>query len=315
VNEFDLIQRYFSQLTDNRVDTVAGIGDDCALLRPDVNRLLAVSTDTLVSGRHFPADTDPKSLGFKCLAVNLSDLAAMGAEPAWVSLSLTLPEQDEAWLTSFAAGFGELARHYQLQLVGGDLTRGPLSITVTIHGQVQADRVMRRNGASVGDLVCVSGNLGDAALALHEMRHGEVADIMLQQALDRPQPMVGLGIELATYASSCIDISDGLVADLGHICDASQCQAQIQLELLPCSEPVLQHIAQSGSWAVAVSGGDDYQLCFTIPPQHRDKLAKISESSGIAIAVIGEIKAGQGVFCFDRDHQLVKLKASGYKHF
>ena len=315
LNEFDIIQRYFSDLTGSRADTLTGIGDDCAVLKPPRGKLLAVSTDTLVAGRHFPPETTAADIGFKSLAVNLSDLAAMGAEPAWVSLSLTLPEVDEDWLSGFSSGFAELARQFNLQLIGGDLTRGPLSITVTIHGLVTPGHVLKRQGAWEGDLVCVSGTLGDAAFALDQVSAGSACDPELLKALNRPQPRVELGLKLTDVATSCIDISDGLVSDLGHICKASACRAQIYLDRLPCHLAVKKAIEISGSWEFPLTGGDDYELCFTLPPKHIELLPEISTETAVPLTVIGEIKLGSGVAVIDENGQQLEMTSAGFMHF
>ena len=315
LNEFDIIQRFFSGLTGKRPDTLIGIGDDCALLQPPAGKLLAVSTDTLVAGRHFPAQTSAQDIGYKSLAVNLSDLAAMGAEPAWVSLSLTLPEAEEDWLAGFSRGFAELANEFQLELIGGDITRGPLSISVTIHGFVAPEKSMTRSGANVGDIVCVSGSLGEAALALGRLADGQSISDNLLNRLNRPSPRVNLGMQLTGLATSCIDISDGLVADLGHICDASACQAEINLQQLPCSTDVYDEIQQSQSWDIVLAGGDDYELCFTVSPASRWQLAEISNQTGLQITEIGEMKTGSGVSCLNQKGQPVPLNLTGFKHF
>lgn len=315
LNEFDIIQRYFSDLTDSRSDTLQGIGDDCALLQPRQDQLLAVSTDTLVAGRHFFPNASPQCIGFKSLAVNLSDLAAMGAEPAWVSLALTLPEVDENWLQQFSLGFSELAKQYKLQLIGGDLTQGPLSITVTIHGYVDPKKVLKRQGARVGDLVCVSGKLGNAALALQYLNDSRPVDQVLLDALQKPQPRIALGLELRGVATSCIDLSDGLISDLGHICGASGCMAVIDLLKLPCDDEVSRQIDETNSWLIPLTGGDDYELCFTLNPDNLAILSEFSTKTGVAVTVIGEIKAGSGVVCLDQDKKPLEITSSGYMHF
>ena len=233
--EFDLIRRYFAHSTESREDVPLGIGDDCALLKVPPDRWLAVSSDTLVAGRHFLPGVDPETLGHKALAVNLSDLAAMGAEPAWASLCLTLPEVDEAWVVAFMRGFSVLAARHGVQLVGGDTTRGPLSISVTIHGLADPAHSLRRDAARPGDLVYVSGTLGDAGLALLTQqglytRSGSLR--FLRQRLDRPEPRVELGLAAAPLAHAAIDLSDGLGGDLAHVCMASGAGAMLYLCLL-----------------------------------------------------------------------------------
>ena len=314
LNEFDIINRFFSDLTDSRSDTITAIGDDCALLKPPAGKLLAVSTDTLVGGEHFFENIPAETIGHKSLAVNLSDLAAMGATPAWVSLALTLPEVNESWLAAFAQGFGNLARQHDLELIGGDLTKGRLSITITIHGFVDPETVMYRSGAGINDLVCVTGKLGAAALALKQIKASEhVADELLT-ALQMPEPRVGPSQAIAQIATACIDISDGLIADLGHICDASGCAAKLDLAKLPVNELVKAEIDRTSSWELVLSGGDDYELCFTINPADLHELEKISERFQLELTVIGKITDGKGVVCLQKG-QPVDIAATGYMHF
>jgi len=313
LNEFDIIQQYFSQLTRPRNDVITGIGDDCALLVPEAGKILAVSTDTLVAGRHFLADVDPASLGHKCLAVNLSDLAAMGAEPCWVSLALTLPEVDENWLENFAQGFAQLAEKHNLQLVGGDTTSGPLAITLTVHGQVEADAVLTRNGARPGDLICVTGRLGRAALTLNQLLNGAAVTEKARMALERPEPRVAVGIALQGLATACIDISDGLMADLGHICLASKLKALVDTSAVPGPENTLD---QETRLDLALTGGDDYELCFTFPEKHKDRLLQIAQQTEVSISVIGRMHEGQGIEIFDESGQMMEMPAQqGYMHF
>ena len=310
LNEFDIIQQYFSSLTQSRKDVMAGIGDDCALLVPENGKILAVSTDTLVAGRHFLSDVDPASLGHKCLAVNLSDLAAMGAQPCWVSLALTLPEVNEVWLEKFSQGFAELANRHKLQLIGGDTTSGPLSITLTIHGQVEKASVLKRDGAQDGDLVCVTGTPGQAAQALKNINNGSFVDEQARKALDWPEPRVATGIALQGLATACIDISDGLMADLGHICSASNLKAVVEKSAVPgCGndDALLESV---------LTGGDDYELCFTVPEKHKDRLAQIVEQTGVSISVIGRMSEGQGVEIIDDAGQIIDMTDKhGYMHF
>ena len=316
VGEFDIIEKYFKQLTHSRDDVLVAIGDDCALMLPDQGKLLAVTTDTLVAGTHFFEDTDPFKLGHKCLAVNLSDLAAMGADPSWVSLALTLPEVNEDWLTSFAKGFAALANQFNVQLIGGDTTKGPLSITLTAHGQVQPGRVLTRAGASKDDLVYISGQLGSAAMALKKyFSEDSIIPAELENALLAPEPRVQLGQLLTGLATSCIDISDGLLADLGHVCDASACGAEIHLEKLPCHPLVTGEIQTSGNWELPLSGGDDYELCFTIPPSLKAKFEEITRDSDLQLTQIGKITESARVEVFDESGKIVDLVKHGYTHF
>lgn len=315
LNEFDIIQQYFSDLTHHRHDTLLGIGDDCALLKPPADKLIAVSTDTLVGGIHFFIDESAENIGYKSLAVNLSDLAAMGAEPAWVSLALTLPESDPNWLAGFASGFARLAHFYNLELIGGDITRGPLSITVTIQGLVSPKSVLKRQGAVPGDLVCTSGKLGSAALALKQINEKLLVDNGLLEKLLRPEPRVSLGILLGGLATACIDISDGLLADLGHLCEASGCGAMIELVSVPAEHQVIEYIQDKDNWDVLLSGGDDYELCFTIAPEKVNQLAMISRQTGVELTVIGKIVEGNDIDCIDQSGHSFKNRNSGFMHF
>ena len=317
MNEFGLIQRYFASVTSRRGDVALGVGDDCALLRIPAGQDLAVSIDTLVAGVHFFADVEPASLGHKALAVNLSDLAAIGAEPAWVTLALTLPQADDAWLAAFSDGFAVLARRYGVQLVGGDTTRGPLSITVEAHGLVPVGKALRRDGASAGDLVCVTGSLGDAGLALQRLAGGDpsVVSEEIGERLLKPQPRIEAGLALRGLATAAIDISDGLSADLGHLLQASAVGASIELEKLPLSAAVRRAIVRDEQWALPLASGDDYELCFTIPAERAPELPAISEALRLAITPIGLVEAKPGLRCLRGDGSLWTHTTTGYDHF
>jgi len=308
VAEFELIERYFSALSRPDASVLLGVGDDCALLDPPQGQHLAMTMDTLIAGRHFLADAEPFGIGHKSLAVNLSDLAAMGARPAWALLSLSLPQIDHAWLTDFSAGFSALAGEYGVQLVGGDTCQGELSITVQLTGYLMPGREMRRSAARVGDGVYVTGTLGDAALALDRQKAGSpLAE--LQQRLDRPRPRVEEGQALAALGvRACIDISDGLSADLGHVCRQSGCAARIHLDQLPLSAPVREYLRAGGDIRPIVSGGDDYELCFTAPARIAPRLA------GLGVTRIGEILPGEGVELLDASGRALDLPPA-WEHF
>lgn len=327
LTEFDLIAHYFndkSPVPDSCV--VLGIGDDCALLDVPDGHHLAVSTDSLVCGTHFFADVSPYRLGYKALAVNLSDLAAMGATPKWVSLAITLPEMDESWLSEFSRGFFELANKFNLVLVGGDTTKGPLSITVSVKGIIPRGLALRRNGALAGDLICVSGALGDGGLGLA----CKLKKIVLNNeqvfidALELTEPRLELGVLLRSLASSCIDISDGLTQDLRHILESSHCAATLELDKLPLSAALQQEI-QGGAitkpcaYQYALTGGDDYELLFTISAANLTRLNAQLQNSDIRaanISVIGTITAWQEplIALFD-EHQAVSFSLQGWDHF
>jgi thiamine-monophosphate kinase len=317
ISEFDLIRRFFAEATLARPDVLLGIGDDAALLCPPADKLVVVSMDTLVEGRHFLPGCDPAALGHKSLAVNLSDLAAMGAEPAWATLSLTLPEADERWLSGFIGGFAGLAASHKVQLVGGDTTRGPLSITVQAHGLVAADRALRRAAASPGELLCVSGTPGDAGLALDRLAHGapdtEMSDY-LRERLERPTPRVALGRILVGRASAAIDISDGLVADLRHICVASSVGARIELARLPVSAQVAAVCAR-GDWRYPLAGGDDYELLFSVAPERSEALLRDCAAAGQQVRQIGRLVDGSEITLVFPDGRVTKELPDGFDHF
>ncbi|HUW25402.1 MAG TPA: thiamine-phosphate kinase [Gallionella sp.] len=377
MSEFDLIQRFFTRTTPG---ALLGVGDDAALLQVSAGNVLAVSTDMLVCGTHFLPDADPFQLGHKTLAVNLSDMAAMGATPRWATLALALPfvqgketiherphpnpppvpaggipaasgskaartgekgegtseslcelmfTVDETWLAQFSAGFFALADQYGVELVGGDTTRGPLNLCVTIFGEVPAQQALRRDGAQAGDEIWVSGRLGDAALALaHLQGRTTLSDAEFSAcaaALYQPQPRVALGLALRGIASSAIDISDGLLADLGHILDAAQLGAEIEFEAVPVSD-TLRSLSPSPSptsgrgehdlfQQFVLSGGDDYELCFTAPAAHHAELSDIAARLNLPLTRIGEIVAGRGCIVHDLAGNPVNSETRGYDHF
>ncbi len=315
LGEFALIRRYFTGPANPRTDTRLGIGDDCALLRPPDRMELAVTVDTLVAGVHFLPEVDPHSLGHKALAVNLSDLAAMGAAPAWCTLALTLPAADEAWCMAFSQGFFALANRYDMQLVGGDTTRGPLAITLQAIGLVPQGQALQRKGAAAGDLVYVSGPLGGAGLGLR-IRQGRTtpADPLALEALERPEPRVELGQQLRGLASACIDISDGLAADLGHLLAASQVGARLDYSQLPLLDCVRRYLETTGDVALPLTAGDDYELCFSVPRKHAATVDALLNRLGLQGAAIGVIDATPGLRIYRHDQPL-PLATQGYEHF
>jgi thiamine-monophosphate kinase len=307
--EFDLIAR-IRQRVASRGDVVLGIGDDCALLAPPPGQQLAVTMDTLNAGVHFPPETAPADIGWKALAVNLSDLAAMGAEPAWCTLSLTLPQADATFVDGFCDGFLALAAQHGVALVGGDTTRGPLSVSINAHGFVAAGEALRRDGARVGDEVWVSGTLGDAAGALRQWQAGAPMAPALQARLDRPTPRVALGRALRGIASSAIDVSDGLLADLAHVCHASGVGAEIDVDALPASDALRAAFDADVRRTLQATGGDDYELCFTAPVAQRAALEALSRALALPLACIGRIVPGTRVACVGLPPGIV-----GYQHF
>jgi thiamine-monophosphate kinase len=314
--EFDLIARYFSPPT--RHTHLAG-GDDGALIQLEAGKEMVVSTDMLVEGTHFFAGTDPGRLGRKALAVNLSDLAAMGARPRWVTLSLALPAADDRWLAPFAEGFLTLAAQHEVDLVGGDTTRGRLNICVQIMGDIPVGRALRRDGARVGDTVWVSGTLGDAALALGYLKKElNVAEEDLGFLLDRletPAPRVELGQRLLGLASAAIDVSDGLLADLGHICRRSRVGAVIEAEKLPRSSALARNADRSAGTLLQLSGGDDYELCFTAPAGSRRRLMELAAELAIPLTPIGSTVAVQDVQVLDGAGTRMHVARRGFDHF
>ncbi|WP_284447873.1 thiamine-phosphate kinase [Pseudoxanthomonas mexicana] len=310
--EFDLIARIRARVA-TRADVVLGIGDDAALLAPPPGRQLVVTADTLNDGVHFPRGTSPADVGWKALAVNLSDLASMGAEPAWCTLSLSLPQSDPAWIEGFLDGFLDLAEQHGIALVGGDTTRGPLSIAVTAMGLVEPGRALRRDGARVGDEVWVTGTLGDAAGGLALLDREAVP--ALRARLDRPTPRVAAGRALAGIATACVDVSDGLLADLGHVCARSHVAARIDVDALPTSAALLEAIGEADRIALQAGGGDDYELCFTAPADAGADIGAVSAQLGLRITRIGRIVVGEGVHPVDAKSQPWSSPRRGYDHF
>ncbi len=291
-SEFELIRRFFTHRTRH---SVLGVGDDAALVRVRPGAELVVSADMLVQGRHFLRGADPYWLGHKALAVNLSDLAAMGAAPRWATLALALPAANMDWIRQFSRGLMALARRHRVDLIGGDTTRGPLNICVQIMGEVQRGTALRRDGARAGDDIWVSGTLGDAALALAVLqRRLRLAPAELARCaarLHRPQPRVVLGMALRGIARSAIDVSDGLLGDLGHILERSGVAAEIELAALPASRTLRRHLDRVAGVRALLAGGDDYELCFTAPARLRQQVAGVGRRTGVAVTRIGHIRA------------------------
>ncbi|VAW82420.1 Thiamine-monophosphate kinase [hydrothermal vent metagenome] len=313
LSEFDIIHRFFRR--EHKVPGVTlGIGDDAALLAPAAGMSLAVTVDTLVAGRHFPEQTDAASIGYKALAVNLSDLAAMGAQPGWATLALTLPDVNEDWLTGFAEGFFQLADRFNVALVGGDTTRGPLSITVQALGQVDTVHALRRDAAKPGQHIFVTGTPGDAACALQQLRAGEsVAEEMLVR-LNRPEPRVAFGQALAGVAAAAIDVSDGLLADIQHVLDASRCGAQVNVDAITRSRG-LQVLDDEVALACQLNGGDDYELCFTADTDCVEQIYRAAEDCDLSIAEIGIIEPLSGMRCVRADGSPYAPVIEGFDHF
>lgn len=326
MTEFEIIHRYFSGRGVRRADVVLGIGDDGAVTQLPPDSDLVTVVDTLVAGVHFPVETRPEDVGYKALAVNLSDVAAMGALPAWATLALTLPQSDEAWLSEFARGFFELAEQFGVQLVGGDTTRGPLTITVQVQGLIPKGRAVRRSGAQLGDLIYVTGTVGDAGLALRAWQQQWSLPVAhndyLFARLHRPTPRCAEGVALRGLATAMIDISDGLAADLGHILAASGVGATLDLQRIPLSE---SFIAVTAAWdeycigserlRLALSAGDDYELCFTAPVAQQDRVEKIFSQFACGCRAIGLVEQTPGLRLKQDDATLMQLTRDGYDHF
>jgi len=316
MSEFDLIRRHFTRATPG---ALLGVGDDAALLKVSEGNVLAVSSDMLVSGTHFFPDADPFLLGHKTLAVNLSDMSAMGAVPRWATLAISLPDANDAWLEKFSAGFFTLANQHGVELIGGDTTRGPLNLCVTIIGEVPQGGALLRSGAQAGDDIWVSGVLGDAALALAHLQGRivlkEAVFAACAPALHQPQPRVALGLALRGIAHSAIDISDGLLADLGHILDGSNVAAEIGFARLPVSSSLRACGEPSLVKQCALSGGDDYELCFTAPAARHAELLDISARLALPLTCIGKVVAGHGCIVQDASGNQINVEADGYDHF
>ena len=316
MGEFELIRRFFAAAPCAQVaeGVALGVGDDCALLQVAAGEQLAVSTDTLVDGVHFPKDGDPFLLGQRALAVAVSDLAAMGATPLAFTLAITLPQADERWLGAFAAGLSRMAEQCAVRLVGGDTTRGPLSLTVTVFGRVPQGMALTRSGAQAGDLLCVGGVLGDAAgalpLVLGQLHSQDAYAQALLQHYWTPPPQLTLGQLLRGKASAALDISDGLLADCGHIARASGVALYIERERLPLST-ALREIAGASAHDCALAGGDDYVLAFTLPAEHLPAV----QAAWPATTVIGRVAAGQGVHLLDAAGHAIDPPRAGYQHF
>ncbi len=314
--ELSIIQTYFAHITAARDDVVLGIGDDGALLACPDNHYLVMSIDTLVAGVNFFADVDAENLGYKSLAVGLSDLAAMAARPAWFTLALTMPEINQRWLAAFAQGLATLANEHNIQLVGGDTTRGPLTISIQVHGFVDKQYALRRDGAQVGDYIYVTGSLGDAGAALKlklQQLDEPVSELdrqYLNQRLEKPTPRLAFSQQIKNLATAAIDISDGLTADLSHILTSSKVGACLNLASLPLS-PVLACFDKDTARSLALSAGDDYELCFTVPSDKVDKLKPLTDPC----QCIGVVNAKEGVLSADIEGQQVVLPTKGYGHF
>ncbi len=316
MNEFSLIDAFFKPLGSARKDVVFGIGDDAACVQVPPGLQLLISTDTLVAGVHFRSDWPPYAIASKAVRANVSDIAAMAAYPCWLSLALTLPEPNTSWLHDFAEGIRDNLQEFSIALIGGDITRGPLSITITIHGLIPEGKALRRSGAKRGDLIYVSGELGAAALAV-ELEVDETIESadkkIVMQKLQFPAPRVDLAHALQTYASAAIDISDGLTADLNHICQASRVGARIFLDAIPI-HPLVGKYHPKKAIRLALEGGDDYELCFTVSPENEKALVGLIAKSGLSCYAIGCIEE-EGFYTVSKKGKIMAYNPQGYNHF
>lgn len=317
MNEFSIIETFFSRSTASE-SVIIGVGDDCAVLAPPAGQRLVVSIDTQVSGRHFPEHSPADKIASRALHCAVSDLAAMGAEPLWFTLALTLPEVDEGWLQLFSDGLYSAASEYQIELVGGDTTSGHLSLSIQVHGAVPERSVLRRSGAKEGDQIFVTGSLGDAAAGLRvilgELDIDEQNAAFLTDRFYQPKARIRAGLLLRYMASSCIDISDGLLADLKHICEASGVGAELDSTRLPLSPALLASVPTGKALEWALTGGDDYQLCFTAAPEHAEQLLAQARNRALDVTRIGEIVAGSRIVDAKTGKEY-NYKHEGYRHF
>lgn len=319
MNEFEIIRRYFQKPEKTQTGLVLGIGDDAAVVQPPEGKQLVLATDTLVEDRHFLAGTQARSIGHKALAVNLSDLAAMGAQAAGFTLSLSMPEADELWLKEFSQGLFDLADRFGISLVGGDTVRGPLVVTITAYGWVDQGQSLTRSGAQVGDQVYVTGQLGNSALAIlsrfGKLKLAEEEAREVDLCIDYPQPRLALGQTLHGLATSVIDISDGLMADLGHVIEQSRVGARINSAQIPTSSIYKHNQDTLQGPCTAVSFGDDYELCFTARKEHEDTLAKLGDQCHCPVTRIGEITDTGRLELLDEQGRELVCESSGHDHF
>lgn len=317
--EFNLINRYFSNRQPQRKDVFLALGDDCALVKPPENVRIAISTDTLVAGTHFLIDANPAWVAHKALASNISDLAAMGATPAWVSFALTMPNPDEAWLKPFCDAFFELANYYNIQLIGGDTTKGPLSLTLTVQGFVPQEQALLRSGAKVGDWVYVTGDLGDSKAGLDVILNNALRAKPFALELEKRHylstPRILAGQALLNLASAAIDISDGLVSDIKHILERSQVGVSLDVAVLPLSQELLQFVGNLEiAQQYALTSGEEYELCFTVPEQNKGSIESALAHCGCKVSCIGQIRP-QGTFELHHQGKVLNWQLNGYDHF
>ncbi len=318
--EFDIIKKYFS-FEVSRDDVVLAGGDDCAIVSVPANKQLLLTTDTLISGVHFPVSTSAEDVAYKAIMVNLSDLAAMGATPAWITLAISLPNIDDDWLQVFSNQIHSILSKYNINLIGGDTTKGALSITIQAMGLCDKDKIMRRDSAKVGDNIYVTGNLGDAAIGLSAVLNNKNDEALLPciQRLNRPDARVAFAEELALYSQCAIDISDGLVADLGHILNASHCGAKIQLADIPVSSAAQSYFDTYHNaridWSMLLTQGDDYELCFTVNKSNQSAVEMLAKKHQLKLSCIGTMTTSSELHFIDKTGDSIDFKQTGFKHF
>jgi len=319
-SEFDVIKKYFT-FADKREDVILAGGDDCAIVDIPTGSQLLVTTDTLISGVHFPEQTSAEDIAYKALMVNLSDLAAMGATPAWVTLAISLPVIDEVWISAFSAQLKTVLKDFNVSLIGGDITRGPLSITVQAMGLADKNQILRRDKAELDEKIFVTGFLGDAAIGLQAIED-ELNDEKLShciERLNRPVAHIEFAEQLHRFSNCAIDVSDGLLADLGHILRASDCGAIIRLADIPISSSAKYYFEKYNDniidWSMLLSRGDDYEICFTAKKDDHHALTALAEQRGLKLSCIGATSASKGIICFDKNGRRLLFSKDGFKHF
>lgn len=320
MKEFSIIDTFFKTQSHQRKDVLLGIGDDAALTTIPQGQALVTTTDTLIAGVHFLANADPHGIAQKAIAVNLSDLAAMGAEPAWISLSLSLPTADEAWLSAFSAGIAEMTQFYSIQLIGGDTVQGPLAVTITAQGFVPPEQALLRSKAKPGDFVYVTGCLGDAGLGLDlllnkiTINNSDNAHYLLTR-LHYPTPRLLAGTSLRRLANACIDLSDGLSSDIRHILKASNCGATIHVDKLPLSKAMRESVDAPQAHNYALNAGDDYELLFTVSEEQKGKLELAIASTNVGVTCIGQLNGMANKLELRLNNSVVAEQHTGYQHF
>jgi len=319
-SEFDLIKKYFT-FPVTRDDVLIAGGDDCASVSVPAGKQLLITTDTLIAGVHFPEKTSPEDVAYKAIMVNLSDLAAMGATPSWITLAISLPDVDQSWLTAFSQQLHLVLSRFNISLIGGDTTRGPLSITIQAMGLCDKEKLLRRDQARAGDKIYVTGDLGDAVVGLHAVLNGldDTALLPCIHRLNRPEARVSFAEQLTAYSVCAIDVSDGLIADLGHILEASHCGARVELSRIPLS-PAVQHYFLNYhnnkiDWSMVLTQGDDYEICFTLEEKNQADVIALAEQHQLRLSCIGEITESGELLCFDEMQQAIHFSETGFKHF